>query len=106
MKTLPANSFLATVGGLFASMRACYVRMAAHHPAARNSLKFPGLLGINWNQVEQNDTKYAGAMRNLIPKAARDGLTPDASRAEVFQVRPEDLFAPRFLDEKTGSPRP
>ncbi len=106
VKALPANNFLATAGGLFASMRACYVRMAAHHKAARDSLKFPGLVGIDWNRVEQNDAKYAQALRDLIPKAARLGLTPDAHHAEVFQIHTEDLFTPRFLKGTPGSPKP
>jgi hypothetical protein len=92
VKELPANSLLATAGGIVAALRACDVRMGAHDPKNRDRATIPGLPPIHWDQVEQNDAKYAQAMRDLIPTAAKEGFTP-----RLPQVRYEDLFKPRFL---------
>jgi hypothetical protein len=48
--------------------RAGHVRVALRAPEMRNSIPFPGLDGINWDEVRKHDDAYAKVLRDLVPR--------------------------------------
>lgn len=47
-------------------MRACYVRAAATNPELREAIKLPGLSGIDWDRVKENDKKLSQVLRDFL----------------------------------------
>jgi hypothetical protein len=50
-------------------VRAHYARLAVRNEPMRDSLKFPGLIGIDWDEVRKNDETYTESLRTAILEA-------------------------------------
>jgi hypothetical protein len=63
---LSGTGFFKEVTGAALVMRAIYARIGANDPEIRETIKYPGLIGIDWAQVQQHDREFSQAFREAI----------------------------------------
>jgi hypothetical protein len=51
--------------------RACLVRAVVNKAGPPGPTKIPGLTGVDWDRVRENDKKFAKALKGLVPPSLR-----------------------------------
>jgi hypothetical protein len=64
----PGDGEMKDIDGLASMFRASYARLVANRPDLRDAADFPGLSGINWDDVKINDKRFSKILRDLIPE--------------------------------------
>ena len=67
VKDMPIRPHRGAVSGVAMMMRAVEARLGANHPGMRKSIRFAAFQGIHWDQVRENDRKFSGLMKELVP---------------------------------------
>lgn len=72
VRLVDSESYLSMMEAVMLFSRAGYARVGISNPEARELLKYPGLVGINWDAAAANDKKFAPLLKELLESKKKE----------------------------------